>query len=65
MEEKPKGLAAKLAFFHPSISIRTDVHGDKVATFKAKLDPSCIGNAAQLALMQDVSFEADVFVIGQ
>lgn len=63
-EETQKELAAKIIFCNPSINIRTDVHGDKIATFKAKLDQSCVGKAALLALMKEVSFEADVFVVG-
>lgn len=65
MEEKPKELAARLTFCNPSISIRTDVHGDKIATFKCKLNPECVGKATLLTLMSEVSFEADVFVVGK
>lgn len=61
-KEQPKELAAQLAFYNPSISIKTDLQGDKIAILRVRLDPACVGKAALLALMQEVSFEADVFV---
>ena len=57
-----KELAGNFSFGKLQVNIKEDVHGDKQAYIKIKIDPLDAAKWTALAVMPGVMFNADIFV---